>query len=120
MTHRNLLGGNILDHITLGPGLKLAYLEQVNADNMALDPESPPLLFLNPAGAVDLLMPASTAARKGLTFIIVNLSGNVITLKTSGDAAFATAIALAAGVATIVVCTGSSTANLGWRALALA
>lgn len=120
MTHRNLLGGNILDHVQIGAGLRFQFVEQVNADNMALDPESPPLIFLNPAGAVDLLMPASTAARKGLTFIICNLSASAITLKTSGDAAFATAIAIAAGVATIVVCTGSSTANLGWRALALA
>lgn len=120
MTHRNLLGGNILDHVILGPGLKFSFVEQINADNMALDPESPPLIFLNPAGAVDLLMPASTVARKGLTFIICNLSASVITLKTSGDVAFATTIALAAGVATIVVCTGNTTANLGWRALALA
>lgn len=101
-------------------GWKLGSMEWVPVDNEVFDADSPPLVFLNPAGAVDVLMPAVTPDMKGLTFLFSNVSGNAVTLKTSADAAFATAIVLAAGESALVFCTGSGTANLGWRACATA
>jgi hypothetical protein len=98
-------------------GLRLAVQEWVPADNAVIDVNMPPLLIMNPAGAIDILMPVSNAANKGLTFFMSNPSANAITLKTSGDAAFTTAIVLAAGESAWVFCTGSATAALGWRAI---
>lgn len=119
MSHVNLFGQKLFNSIFSG-GNRLQAVELVPADNFALPVDSPPLVILNPAGAVDVLMPASTEAIKGLFFLISNVSANAITLKTSADAAFTTAIVLAAGESTIVFCTGSATAALGWRALATA
>lgn len=90
------------------------------ADNDVITADDPPLLIASPAGAIDLLMPASNAANQGLLFLIVNNSANAITLKTSADAAFTTAIALAANETTLVVCTGHATAALGWQAVGTA
>ena len=103
-----------------GAGKTFESMTFVNADNAVLSANAPPLVFLNPAGAVDLLMPTSNAARQGLMFIIVNLSANTVTLKTDGDAAFTAAIAIAATQMAIVVCTGSSTQVVGWRAMVAA
>jgi hypothetical protein len=94
------------------------YLESatfVPADNFPITVDHPPLLFLNPAGAIDVLMPTSNAARQGLTFFVFNISGSTITFKTDGDAAFTTAIALATTQNCILVCTGSTTQAIGWR-----
>lgn len=118
MSHVNLFGQKIFNSIFSG-GNKLQVLEMVPADNFALPVDSPPLILLNPAGAVDVLMPAATN-NAGLFFIIGNVSANAITLKTSGDAAFTTAIVIAGGESTLVYCTGSATAALGWRAMATA
>lgn len=101
-------------------GFYLDSVALVPADNYQITVEHPPLLLLTPAGAIDVLMPTSNALRAGLTFIIVNLSANTITLKTDGDAAFAAAIAIASTQTAIVVCTGSATQNVGWRALTAA
>lgn len=90
------------------------------ADNFVIDEDMPPLLFLNNAGAIDVLLPESTEARKGLCFWVWNESANAITMKTSLDAGFTTAIVLAAGEGTMVVCTGSATPALGWRAMGTA
>lgn len=95
---------------------RLGSVDWVPADNEALDPDMPTLIFANPAGAVDVLLPESTAARKGLAFLISNVSASAITFKTSADAAFTTAIVLAAGESAWVFCTGSATPELGWRA----
>lgn len=111
----NMEGFRMRD-VLVGPGYQLASATLVPADNYPLSANAPPLLFLNPAGAVDVLMPTSTSARKGLVFIFVNLSGNVITLKTDADAAFTTAITVAATSTTRVVCTGDTSQVLGWRA----
>lgn len=103
--------------LTLGPKLKFANEQAVQTTGQAIDVGSPPMIFLNPAGAINLLMPPSSgagAAAKGQVFMFVNLSGNVVTLQTSGAAGFATAVTVAANAATRVVCTGSTTANLGW------
>lgn len=97
-------------------GLVFGSVEWVPADNAALDPDSPTLVFLNPAGAVDILMPDGTTVPKGLAFLMVNISASTITLKTSGDAAFTTAIVLLAGESAWVFNTGSATAALQWRA----
>lgn len=115
MSRVNLEGLRTRD-ILYGPGFRLQSTSIVPADNYALSIETPPLVFLNPAGAIDLLMPESTAVRRGIIFIFVNLSGNVVTLKTNGDAAFTTAVTVAATAATRVVCTGDTSQVLGWRA----
>jgi hypothetical protein len=73
-------------------------------------------LFMNPAGAINVLMPTSSAVRRGLFFVIVNLSANIITLQTDGGAGFTTAITVPATGATRVVCTGDTSQVLGWRA----
>ena len=111
---------NVLHYPRIACGLKLNSMWTVAADNFVVDEDMPPLLFLDNAGAIDVLLPAATEARKGLTFIIFNVSSNTITVKSSGDAAFTTAISLATNEGTIVTCTGSSTAALGWRGMATA
>lgn len=115
----NVEGMRLADFV-IERGLRLASQEWVPADNAVIDVNMPPLLIVNPAGAIDLLMPTSNAARKGLCFIISNPSANAVTLKTDGDAAFTTAIVLAAGETTLVFCTGSTTQALGWRGMATA
>lgn len=101
-------------------GFRLEKVSLVPADNHVFDINYPPYVELNPAGAVDVLMPTSTAARAGLCFLISNISASTITLKTDGDAAFTTAISLATLENTLVFCTGSTTQAIGWRALATA
>jgi len=101
-------------------GLFLGMVEWVPADNAVIDEDSPVWHILDPAGAIDLLMPESTPARRGLAFLLTNISANTITVKSSGDAAFTTAISLATMESAWVVCTGHATAGLGWRATATA
>ena len=103
--------------LTLGPKLKFANEQATQTTGQVVDVGSPPMIFLNPGGAINLLLPPSSgvgAATKGQVFVFVNLSGSIVTLQTSGGAAFATAVTVAANGATRVVCTGSATANLGW------
>lgn len=116
---RNNLFGQRLFDPKIVKGLKFQVGRYIPADNWAIPLDAPTLLLLTPAGAVDILMPAA-AGNEGLAFIICNESASAITLKSSGDAAFTTAIVLAAGECTLVVCTGSATAALGWRAFATA
>lgn len=92
----------------------------VPATGFQITVDHPPVLFLNPAGAVNILMPTSNAARQGLRFTIVNLSANTITLQTDGGAAFTAAIAIAATQMAEVICTGNTTQNVGWRAMTAA
>lgn len=101
-------------------GLVLNFMEWVPVDNEAIDPDSPPWLIMNPAGAIDILMPDGSLLPKGLAFFMSNISANIITLKTFGDAAFTTAIVLAAGESAWVINYGGSTAALQWRASATA
>lgn len=101
-------------------GLKLMKMQWVPADNAPLDKNFPPYVEMNPAGAIDILMPAVTPDMAGLSFLLSNISAFAITLKTSADAAFTTAIVLAAGENAWVFCTGSATAALGWRGTATA
>lgn len=115
MARTNIEGARTRD-ILMGAGQQYASAVIVPADNYVVSIEAPPLLFLNPAGAIDILMPTSTVARRGKIFIIVNLSANIITLKTDGDAAFTTAITVAATSSNRVVCTGDTSQVLGWRA----
>lgn len=115
MSRINMEGMRLRD-ARIGPGNIMSSQQLVPADNFVVDPNSEPFLFMNPAGAIDILMPTSSLARKGLWFVIVNLSANIITLKTDGDAAFTTAITVGATAAGRVVCTGDTTQALGWRA----
>lgn len=101
-------------------GWRLKKMVWVPADNAVFDKGFAPYIELNPAGAVDILLPAVTEADAGLMFLLSNISGNTITLKTAGDAAFTTAIVIATMENTILFCTGSTTAALGWRAIATA
>lgn len=119
MSRINLEGNRLADFF-VERGMRLNSLDWVPVDNEVITANHPPLLIMAPAGAIDILMPASTALLKGLTFVMMNASANAITLKTSGDAAFTTAIALAANETTVVVCTGHATAALGWRAVGTA
>jgi hypothetical protein len=105
---------------TVEAGFRLRKMYWIPADNDPLDIDSPPYIELDPAGNVDVLMPAITAVDAGITFLMSNISANTVTLKTSADAAFTTAIVLAAGESALVFCTGSSTAALGWRGCATA
>lgn len=98
-----------------GKGLYLESATFAPADNFVLTIDHPPLLFLNPAGAIDVLMPTSSLARQGLTFYIFNISAFTVTFKTDGDAAFTTAAALTTLQNCIMVCTGSTTQAIGWR-----
>jgi len=116
---QNLFRSELMDTL-FRKGNFLAKMSVVPADNFALPADAPPYVELNPAGAVDVLMPTSNAARTGLFFLISNISAHTITLKSSDDNVFTTAISLATMENTIVFCTGSSTAALGWRALATA
>lgn len=88
----------------------------IPATGFVVDQNMPTFLDMTPAGAINVLMPPSSQAIKGLVFIFTNFgAGGVITLQTSGGAAFATAITVAiSGGVTRVRCTGSPTANLGW------
>lgn len=101
-------------------GLFLGTVEWVPADNAVIDEDSPVWHILNPAGAVDLLLPESTAARKGLAFLLTNISANSITVKASDDTAFTTTIVLATMESAWVMCTGNADKALGWRATATA
>lgn len=115
---------NMEDNKTYGirieSGFVLAPVEWVPADNEVFDPDSPPFVIMNPAGAVDILMPDGSLLPKGLAFFMSNISAFAITLKTSADAAFTTAIVLAAGESAWVINYGGSTAALQWRAGATA
>jgi|SoiMethySBSTD1v2_1073268.scaffolds.fasta_scaffold369650_2 hypothetical protein len=113
MSRVNLEGLRTRD-IRYGPGFQFQSEILVPTTGFVIDPNSPPMLMLNPGGAINARLPTSTPARQGLIFIFVNISGNVITLQTDGGAAFATAITVAANAANRVVCTGNATQNLGW------
>jgi len=119
MSRVNLEGDRIADFL-IERGFKFGSQSWVPANNAVIDPSMPPLLIVNPAGAVNLLMPPSNAANKGLAFIICNASGSTVTLQTSAGAGFTTAIVLLTIECTMVVCTGDATAGLGWRALGTA
>lgn len=80
------------------------------ADNFVISADFPPILRLNAAGAIDVLMPAVTADMKDMVFFLWNASGFTITLKTSADAAFSPAISIATVSGRMVVCDGTT-----WR-----
>jgi hypothetical protein len=101
-------------------GWRLKKLVWVPADNAVFDKSFPPYIELNPAGAVDILLPNVTEADAGLMFLLSNPSASTVTLKTAADAAFTTAIVLATLENTLLFCTGSTTAALGWRAVGTA
>jgi len=113
---RSLLENNPIFDPIFEKGFRFRSADIVPADNYVLTANHPPLLFLTPAGAIDILMPTSSAAIKGLFFIMNNISASTITLKTDGDAAFTTAIVIATTETGVVFCTGSTTQALGWRA----
>lgn len=112
---RVLLENNPMFDPVIEKGFRLRCADLVPADNFPLPADGPPCWFMAPAGAIDILLPTSTVARKGLTFFIYNTSANVITFKTDGDAAFTVPIVAAANQMTILTCTGSTTQASGWR-----
>ena len=112
--------GNRIRDVRFGPGMVSDTLDAVVVTNYQIDPNGPSLLFLAPAGAINVRLPAASgagSAYKGQTFEIVNNGAGAITLQTSGGAGFATAITVAVGKATKVYCTGNATANLGWAGM---
>lgn len=99
--------------LRLGPGTVFESATTNGATTLTAN--SPPLIFLGAAGALNL--PPSSgpgAAAKGTVIVLANLTGGAIAVQTNGGAAFATAISVAANGGARVVCTGSTTANLGW------
>lgn len=120
MSHMNHFGQRVTDPL-FDRKFRFQKMTWVPADNAVFDINFPPYVEMNPAGAVDVLMPAVVASQMdGIAYLMSNISAFAITLKTSADAAFTTAIVLAAGESSIVFCTGSPTAALGWRAIATA
>lgn len=119
---RSRLDNNRQRNQLVEKGLRLQKLTWIPVDNDVFDKNFPTYVEMNPAGAVDVLMPAVTTdgTMIGLMFLLSNISASTITLKTSADAAFTTAIVLLAGENCWVFCTGSATAALGWRATATA
>lgn len=103
--------------VRFGKGFYMESATIIPADNFPINANHPPLLFLNPAGAIDVLMPTSGPNTQGLTFHIVNRGAGTITLKTDGDAAFTTPIVITNLQTAIVFCTGSATQALGWAAI---
>jgi hypothetical protein len=119
MSHQNLHGEQAFD-LQIVSGLRFGVGTFTAADNYVITKDHPTVLLIGAAGAIDVLLPAATEAIKGLTFFIFNTSASTITVKSSGDAAFTTAITLLTLEGTMVVCTGSATAALGWRGIATA
>lgn len=117
---RTKLESNRAQDVLINSGFKLGQMDFVPTDNFALTPDMPPVLRMTPGAAIDILMPASTEATKGLVFFLHNIgAGGVITLKTSADAAFSPAITIAvSGGWVMVQCTGSATAASGWKLVA--
>lgn len=101
-------------------GFRFEKLVLVPADNHVWDINYPPYVEVNPAGAVDILLPAGAAANAGLMWLVSNISASTVTFKTTADAAFTTAIILLTLENTIIFCTGSTTEALAYRALATA
>lgn len=119
MSRQNLSDNKLYDP-RIQRGWRLEKQVWIPADNAVFDINFNSYIELDPAGAVDILMPESTAARAGICFLLSNISANTVTLKTNGDAAFTTAISIATLENTLVFCTGSATQAIGWRALATA
>lgn len=117
---RSTLEDNRSRDVRISRGWRLEKAVWIPADNAVFDINFPPYIELNPAGAVDILMPAGAVANAGLMFFLSNISANTVTLKTTADNAFTTAIVLLTLENTIVFCTGSTTEALAWRALATA
>lgn len=119
MTRSHVEGNRVTDSLHLF-GLRLGQMDFVPADNTPITKSHPPVLRATPAGAIDLLMPASGPDTQGLVFWIHNIgAGGIITLKTSADAAFNPAITIAvSGGWVMVQCTGSATAASGWKLVA--
>jgi hypothetical protein len=115
---RTTLEDNVVRNILIERGFNLKAVTWVPTSGQAIDANFAPVIFLNAAGAVNILMPTSTPARAGLTFFLQNISGTTVTLQTDGGAAFTTAIAIATLKGAVVTCTGSTTQALGWRAIA--
>lgn len=114
---RTVLEDCTLQDPRIKSGLKLAMVDLVPADNFVITADMPTVLRCTPAGAIDMLLPASNEKNRGLVFIVVNIgAGGIITLKASDDTAFSPTITTAvSGGWSAVICTGSSTVNTGWR-----
>lgn len=117
--HQRLEFNTIADCV-VERGFQLQKMSWVPADNAVFDLNFPPYVELNPAGAVDVLLPAGAAAQAGKCWLLSNISASTVTFKTVADNAFTTAIALATLENTLLFCTGSTTEAIAWRALATA
>jgi len=116
---RTNLEDNRAQDLLISNGFKLGMIDLVPLDNHVITKDYPPIIRANPAGAIDMLLPISNEENRGLVFIITNISAAIITLKTSTDVAFSPAITISvSGGWSMVICTGSSTPNLGWREIA--
>jgi hypothetical protein len=89
---RTTLENNDIYDPIIRRGRKYGFADIIPATAFQIDASMPPLLFMTPAGAVNVRLPLATAAMKGLRFTIVNLSAFVITLQTSAGGAFTNAM----------------------------
>ena len=112
---RSNLDDNKAQGLCIGPGLRFATMNWVPANNAPITDQFPPMILLNPAGAVNVFLPDSSPARKGLAYLLVNVSAFTVTCQTTAGAAFTTAIALTTNQSCWVVCTGDPSLPLGWR-----
>lgn len=119
MGRMNIEGARMRD-IRVGRGFVMESATYIPADNWPLPLNAPPLLFLNPAGAIDVLLPTSAPAIQGLRFTVVNRGGGSITFKTDGDAAFTAPLVCTATQTMELICTGSATQAVGWMGYAAA
>lgn len=119
MTRSNLEDNKAYDFV-FEKAFRLRKTTWIPADNAVWSLAFPPYVELNPAGAVDILLPVGAVADAGLCWLISNISASTITFKSSGDAAFTTAIVLATLENAWLFATGSTTAAISWRATATA
>lgn len=117
---RMLIEGTRFRDNRWGRGQLFESMTFVPASGYVLPANSPPLLFLNPVGAANILMPTSGPLTAGLQFTIVNRGGGSITLQTDGGAGFTAAIVITNTQMAKVICTGLATQALGWAAMVAA
>jgi hypothetical protein len=98
MGNRQGVDDSPLSNVKVMKGLKLASLTlTLAADNYAITVDHPPVLFIDPDGSKDVLLPAIDENSAGLTFFVFSSAGTateVITFKTSADGVISPAIAI--------------------------
>jgi hypothetical protein len=98
-----------------GGGFLFEGMDFVPVGSYTITDKHPPYIRLAPAGAVNVLMPTSTPAKKGMIFIVKNAGAGALTFQTDGGAGFTVALTAATTVLVRLICTGSTTQAAGWE-----